>query len=656
MRIALTFAAVTLVVWPAVQPQTQQPVFRSGVDYVSVDVVVTDSNDKPITDLTKDDFEIIERGKPQTITDFQFVSVPLPARSGGPVTPLGPPADVVTNAAPSKDSRLFVLVVDDLHILESDLIDTKKVMTEFIRALAPDDEVAIVFVGRSNLSQNFTRDRGLLLRTVERTREALGFALDALGKTNASNVVYGDTRVILQYARSADYTLRNVAMAMAGSTQSRRAILYVTAGSLSPTVVNPSSRYPSDHDYIQEAYEAARRAGVPIYTIDPRGQALPNDAVRGGIGAISMQATSENSAPGNSSYTMIAANIRQQQSRLAEIAIATGGRHFTNQSDLTRAVREMVAENGSYYVLGYYPSPFEADGRFHAFDIKVKRPGVRVRARQGYVASGSAPITSDLKPMLDGAMATGVNVSALQMRATVAPLLPGAKGMMTAVTVELTYPARPDGSRQLDDELRLSVMALDPDAKAKATAERALRFQGTASESGPTTIVIHEAIELPSQQLILRIGVAAKALGKAGTVQVSVEVPKPSEGRLQLSGVVMAPEGRSAPALNADAIGAVVPFQPATTRIFSATDTVRVFGRVLWRSRDAATVTIGVKGIPAKTLQPALQTSSENGGQIAVFDGKVPLAGLAPGAYVFEITARLKSGRPVVREVPFEIR
>ena len=48
----------------------QTPVFRTGVDYVSVDVVVTDGNDVPVTDLKKEDFEIVDRGTPQVITDF----------------------------------------------------------------------------------------------------------------------------------------------------------------------------------------------------------------------------------------------------------------------------------------------------------------------------------------------------------------------------------------------------------------------------------------------------------------------------------------------------------------------------------------------------------------------------------------------------------
>ena len=65
----------------AASSAAQQPVFRAGTDYVRVDVVVTDKNDRPITDLRKEDFEIVERDRAQTIEDFEFVSVPVTPRA-----------------------------------------------------------------------------------------------------------------------------------------------------------------------------------------------------------------------------------------------------------------------------------------------------------------------------------------------------------------------------------------------------------------------------------------------------------------------------------------------------------------------------------------------------------------------------------------------
>jgi VWFA-related protein len=520
------FAAVIAAIALSAAQTPQTPVFRAGVDYVRVDVVVTSgADDRPVTDLTKDDFEIVEHGRPQTVNDFEYVAVPVGQRTGEAKAPSGPPPDVATNIAPSPKSRLFVMIVDDLHILESDIINVKKVMTDFIGALSPDDEVAIVFVGHSNLSQNFTTDRGLLLKTVDHVRDSLGFGLDALGRSSASNIVGGDPKIMHQYAVSADLVLKNVALSLGGSSHSRRAIVYVTGGSVVPSTFNGPGVGPDDFDELQDAYDTARRADVPIYTLDPRGQILADDVVRGGMSAIG----GFDLPAGESTRARIAANIRQQNDRLAEVAINTGGLAFTNQSNLTRAVEHIVADNGNYYLLGYYPSPFDADGKFHEISVKVKRPGVRVRARTGYVASAVTSAAADAKPVLDTAMSAGVNVSAIALRAVASPMAPGAKGMKTVVTIEATYPARPDGSRQIDDELQMKILALDPDAKVKASSERTLHFKGTAPDQHAISLLIDDVVDLPSQPLTLRFGLSSRSLGMAGTVQMPVDVPKPSD-------------------------------------------------------------------------------------------------------------------------------
>lgn len=634
----------------------QQPVFRAGTDYVRVDVVVTDKNDRPITDLRKADFEIVERDRAQTIEDFEFVSVPVAPRTARSTGPPRPPADVASNAPPAIASRLFVLVIDDLHILEQDLIHTKDVMTEFIKALAPEDEVAVVFTGHSNLSQNFTTDRGLLLKTVDHVRDSLGFGLDALGCSNASNTVSCDPRMTCAQARSATWVLKQIALSLAGSSHTRRAMVYVSAGSILP--LKPDQL--CDFDDMLEVFDLARRADVPIYTIDPRGQVLPEEAIRGGIGSIGVltQGTTAGSDPGVAKRALIVQNLGRQRDRLAEVAINTGGRAFTNQSNLTRAVDEIVGDNGSYYLLGYYPTPFAADGRFHTLSVKVNRPGVRVRARTGYVASSIQPAAADVTPVLNAAMSAGVNVSAVSLRAFAAPVSPGGKGMKTVVTVEVTYPPRPDGSRQIDDDVTMNVVALDPDAKIKATSGRTATFKGTVPDQGEGTVVINDVIELPSQPLTLRIAVASRALGKAGSVQMPLDVPKPSDNKLQLSSVVLGAASQAAAVTEANAIKDLLPFQPTTSRTFATTETLRVFARAFWGSKDAAaSVTLKLLGPtsqPPKTLT-LTGTRAENGKSEAVLDAIVPLAGLAPGTYQLEVSAKI-GGQIAKRVVPFDIR
>jgi VWFA-related protein len=632
----------------------QAPVFKTGVDYVSVDVIVTDRNDVPVTDLTKEDFEIIDRGKPQVITSFEYVDMPVATRTVDLKAPRPPEPDVATNLPSSADSRLFVMVIDDLHIVESEIVGVKKIMTDFIAALSPDDEVAVVYVGRSDLSQNFTKDVGRLLRAVDKVRDALGFGLDALAHTPTPEPQ--PTKTALNYARSAAQVLKNVATSLAGSGHSRRAIVFVSSGTtLDPRLkTNPVELklVPIEllHDDLEAAYEAARRGNVPIYTLDPRGQVLPDDAVRGGMsGVASLDVRSR-----------IRENIKRQQDNLAEIAINTGGRAFLNHSDLTRAVREIVRDNGSYYLLGFYPNPSDRDGKFHEIDVKVKRPGLRVRPRAGYVAPKPAPETSDTKPAMDAAISAGVNVSGLSLQAIVSPLAPVAAGMRSAVTIEVTYPV-PESSRRISDDLRIRVIALDPDGKVKTSVEQNRAFTGMAPDGQAVVkFVIDDAVDLPSQGLTLRIGVASRALGKTGTVQLPIEVPR-ADGRLAISGLALTSDDQPPiGVMSKELIADLVPFQPVLTRSFAISDTIRVFGRLFWEGRDeSAAVTVALAGARRELQAPPLTLAgvvTAGNRRQAELDTTLRLAELAPGDYVLRISAKLGNGQTAMREVPLTLR
>ena len=139
-------------------------------------------------------------------------------------------------------------------------------------------------------------------------------------------------------------------------------------------------------------------------------------------------------------------------------------------------------------------------------------------------------------------------------------------------------------------------------------------------------------------------------------MQLPVAVPDPSGDSLQVSGIAIGLSGQAAPALNAASIAPVVPFQPTTTRTFSAGQTLRVFGRAFWRGKAAAQVTVGIEGVPATAQQPALAVSeAPRGGQQGAFDVTVPLGGLAPGSYVLAISARAGQNA-VVRQIAFTAR
>ncbi|HEY6358304.1 MAG TPA: hypothetical protein VIX35_08660, partial [Vicinamibacterales bacterium] len=117
LKVSATAAATVLALALGLQAAPQQPVFRAGVDHVAVDVIATDSHDQPVTDLKQQDFQITEAGRPQAIADFEYVSIPAVHRTIDRVAAAAPVSDVAENAQPTADSRVFVMIVDDLHIL-----------------------------------------------------------------------------------------------------------------------------------------------------------------------------------------------------------------------------------------------------------------------------------------------------------------------------------------------------------------------------------------------------------------------------------------------------------------------------------------------------------------------------------------------------------
>src|SRR5437870_3215130 len=149
-------------------PQT--PTFRVNVEFVEVDAVVTDGNGQFVRGLTKDDFQIFEDGKPQPITTFSIVDIPVerlqrPLYAANPIEP-----DVASNDQPF-EGRIYVMVIDDLHTYFARTPRVRAAAREFIQQhFGANDLMAVVHTaGPSDASQEFTSNKRLLLAAVDRT-------------------------------------------------------------------------------------------------------------------------------------------------------------------------------------------------------------------------------------------------------------------------------------------------------------------------------------------------------------------------------------------------------------------------------------------------------------------------------------------------------
>src|SRR6476620_1615305 len=131
---------------PARPADQQQPpiTFKVEVNYVEIDAVVTDAAGNFVRNLTKDDFQIVEQGKPQTLTICSLVDIPV-ERADAPLFRSSPIEPDVRSNRTEFDGRIFVLVLDDLHTLFSRSGQVRAAAKQFVEHyLGANDIAAIV--------------------------------------------------------------------------------------------------------------------------------------------------------------------------------------------------------------------------------------------------------------------------------------------------------------------------------------------------------------------------------------------------------------------------------------------------------------------------------------------------------------------------------
>ena len=148
---------------------SQQPIFRAGVNFVRVDVIVNDGNGKPVTDLTAADFEVLEDGKPQAIEQFRLIRVDGNPRPGDP-----PPRDLRSRIDEEieisrDDVRLFVFFFDDYHVRLGNSLSVKEPLIRFIQnEVRPNDIVGMMYPLTPVDGISFTRNPATVISAIER--------------------------------------------------------------------------------------------------------------------------------------------------------------------------------------------------------------------------------------------------------------------------------------------------------------------------------------------------------------------------------------------------------------------------------------------------------------------------------------------------------
>ena len=396
---ALAVVLVTVLLLSSVCSQTPSPSpnsrqadfkFKVATEIVLVNVVARDKQGKPVQDLKKEDFTLLEDGKAQQIASFDYENID--AASASPATgpsqqtlnepPLSKPILTQKDAEEALNNKRVIVLFFDLTSMQPDemqrAVDAAKkyVQTKMTAA----DMIAVVSLGSSlRLDQDFTPDRPRLLRVLNRFTQSEGQGMDN-GTTGDTDIVEenGDAYTPDQSEYNQFNTdrklqaLESVCQVLSRFNQ-KKSMIYFSSGMTQTGIENEAA--------LRAAINSAVRANVAIYTMDARGlEAMPP----GG-------SASTGSLRGTAMYTGAAVQNQldknfASQETLVTLAGDTGGKAFLDTNDLGQVFDRVQRDTSVYYVLGYKSNNPLRDGHYRHIQVKVSRPGINLEFRKGYYA------------------------------------------------------------------------------------------------------------------------------------------------------------------------------------------------------------------------------------------------------------------------------
>jgi VWFA-related protein len=574
-RFALLAGVVTVLA--AAQDQPPQPTFHTEANYVRVDVLPT-KDGAPVADLTQSDFDVLEGGTPQKIEQFEHVVI----RSAGSQEARIEPNTVRDSRAMQENARarLFVLFLDTYHVEMAGSHNIRQPLVDALdRVIGPDDLVGVMTPDMSPTDIAFARKTttidGFLTRywnwgerdqirhqEPEDQEYAACYPNWREGPCTDQNGIAAEMIDRRHEKRTLD-ALVNLAGFLRGAREERKAILAITDGwllfhpdqsltrplncqgvpgaanvSVDPRTGKLTTKDPStspapsskcnldraslaqidDDREFRDLLDQANRANASFYPIDPRGLAVFDTPL--------VRLDVQGAPPPLTPLPADSAMLRARLTSLRTLADATDGLAIVNSNDLAGGLKRVVADLSSYYLLGYY-STGKLDGKFHAITVRVKRPGVQVRARRGYLAGTPAEATATAARTAAGAFPgasaeaePAVAVEARAVESAIGSLAgyTGQEPLRVQVAAGWKGGAVPSAALWVEGELGGDAASL---AKGKEGAEAIVTIADTAGNTLATSRVVllpgnrsfrlalQPAPPLASGEYVVRVGVGS---------------------------------------------------------------------------------------------------------------------------------------------------
>jgi VWFA-related protein len=547
------------------QTTDESEVVRVSSDLVLVDALVLDKSGKQVTDLTPDDFELFQDGKPQKITNFTYVNSE------------NPPATIAAGSSKTKTDkkslpvppvslragrgRIITFVVDDGNCLATieGTSNIRNAVKKFIdEQMLPDDRVAIYRTrGGSSLLQMYTSNKEALRRVVDKViwlPSGCGTAFDpyrenSIANGNQTAGTLGNPNDKDARKSNEDRERQNRVIGSIGvlgfvidrlkNLPERKVVFLLSEGILA----NFGTRA---NDALRELADKATRASVVVNTVNAKALQEP--------GFLSAQDEVLPGITGGADQTTQLRADREEEERalgagLAYLSYTTGGRYVSNQNYLEKQIKEILDAEKGYYLLGYQPDDETFKGKdFHRIEIRLKRPELKVSSRKGFY--GRADVKNAVKSKtaespLYQAISSPLRENGMDIRLTT--LVGGdsksgnyIRAIFHVKGQDLTFTDEADGAKRVV----LDVVAVALDEKGKPVEEFNRSYPIRIPKQGVETVMrngLDYSTDIPVQKpgfYSFRLAVRdnnSKRLGSAGDF---VEIPDPKKTDLFMSGLI----------------------------------------------------------------------------------------------------------------------
>jgi VWFA-related protein len=406
----LILCAASLLAAQQQEPLSPNLVVKSNVNEVLVPVVVRDSQGKAVGNLTKENFQIFDNGKPQVISGFTVVERATARPDAIAASSSAPSSFSNQVPPPSPAQRFVVFLFDDLNLSTSDLSLTQKAVSKSLEAsLAASDTAAVLSTSGTN--SGFTRDRAQLQQAI------ISLKPNNIYRHNSKdcpNVDYYNADLI--WNKRDEMTLRAAiedTISCANLPHDRRAIdiaknmveqaaqralsmgeeTYRTDLGFIRLVISKMGALPGERilvlispGFLTRSGEAMELASQ-VLNMAARGNVIINAIDSRGLYTTNLESSER--SPGSALASIVqnqhrSVSMTADEGVMVDLADGSGGTYFHGHNDLEAGITKLFEVPGYVYLLSF--SVAKPNGNYHQLKVKVNHDGLSVQARRGYVA------------------------------------------------------------------------------------------------------------------------------------------------------------------------------------------------------------------------------------------------------------------------------